>query len=202
MQFITEFAMSLIIFSLVATLLEMIIPNSNFKKYVQFVIGLVLVVIIFTPMAKLLRSDIDQKVSEGIESVTNDSTNQVEELMNAQKGEILAGNQEYILNEFSKALKENANEEMVRKFSYSIDAIDIVLKDDKSEVDYENISEINVRIGSNENSESVLPIEKIRIGEKNKSTNQQATRDLLEVQKFLIKTWELDATDIKVNITL
>lgn len=202
MQFITEFAMSLIIFSLVATLLEMIIPNSNFKKYVQFVIGLVLVVIIFTPMAKLLRSDIDQKVSEGIESVTNDSTNQVEELMNAQKGEILAGNKEYILNEFSKALKENANEEMVREFSYSIDAIDIVLKDDKSEVDYENISEINVRIGSNENSESVLPIEKIRIGEKNKGTNQQATRDLLEVQKFLIKTWELDATDIKVNITL
>lgn len=202
MHYISEFATSLIIFSLVATLLEMLIPNSNFKKYVQFVIGLILVVIIFTPVSRLLKNDFYNEVSKGIENVTNDSSNQIEAAIDAQKVEIMAGNKEYILNEFSAALIENANEEMIQKFNYSIDNIDIVLKDENSEVDYENISQINVRLTSNENSKGILPVEEIRVGEKGKNVNKQATRDLLEVQKFLIEKWELGDTDIGVNITL
>lgn len=202
MHYLTEFATSLIVFSLVATTLEMLIPNSNFKKYVQFVIGLILIVLIFSPISKLLKTDFSDDVLKNISNFETASLDTIASEVETQKNEIFEANKEYILSEFSTALMQTANEELVQKFNYSIVELQVELIDENSEVDYENINEINVRITTNESSESVLPVKKVRIGEEVKEVTKQETRDLREVQKFLIKTWELEESDIAVNISL
>lgn len=202
MHYLTEFATSLIVFSLVATTLEMLIPNSNFKKYVQFVIGLILIVLIFSPISKLLKTDFSDDVLKNISNFETASLDTIASEVETQKNEIFEANKEYILSEFSTALMQTANEELVQKFNYSIVELQVELIDENSEVDYENIKEINVRITTNESSESVLPVKKVRIGEEVKEVTKQETRDLREVQKFLIKTWELEDSDIAVNISL
>lgn len=202
MHYLTEFATSLIVFSLVATTLEMLIPNSNFKKYVQFVIGLILIVLIFSPISKLLKTDFSDDVLKNISNFETASLDTIASEVETQKNEIFEANKEYILSEFSTALMQTANEELVQKFNYSIVELQVELIDENSEVDYENINEINVRITTNESSESVLPVKKVRIGEEVKEVTKQETRDLREVQKFLIKTWELEDSDIAVNISL
>lgn len=202
MHYLTEFATSLIVFSLVATTLEMLIPNSNFKKYVQFVIGLILIVLIFSPISKLLKTDFSDDVLKNISNFETASLDTIASEVETQKNEIFEANKEYILSEFSTALMQTANEELVQKFNYSIVELQVELIDENSEVDYENIKEINVRITTNESSESVLPVKKVRIGEEVKEVTKQETRDLREVQKFLIKTWELEESDIAVNISL
>ena len=50
-------------FLLLATMLHLILPNSNLQKYVKFVVSLLLVVLILTPLFKLLQTDVNEVIA-------------------------------------------------------------------------------------------------------------------------------------------
>jgi stage III sporulation protein AF len=60
MSYLTEWITSIILFILLATVVEMLLPNSSMQKYTKLVIGLLLIVVILTPILKLLSTDLDE----------------------------------------------------------------------------------------------------------------------------------------------
>lgn len=44
-------------------MLHLILPNSNLQKYVKFVVSLLLVVLILTPLFKLLQTDVNEVIA-------------------------------------------------------------------------------------------------------------------------------------------
>lgn len=60
MSFLTEWIMNIVVFILLAMIVDMLLPNSNMKKYTKMVTGLLLIAIIITPLIKVFSKDFDQ----------------------------------------------------------------------------------------------------------------------------------------------
>lgn len=59
MSFLAGWVSNIIIFVLLATVIDMLLPNSALQKYAKMVIGLLLIAIIITPILGLFNMDFD-----------------------------------------------------------------------------------------------------------------------------------------------
>lgn len=59
MNFLKEYSITIVSAVLFITLVLMIIPNNNMKKYVKFLLGLILISIFITPIYNLFNKEID-----------------------------------------------------------------------------------------------------------------------------------------------
>lgn len=64
MSFLTEWIANIILFIMLAVILDLLLPNSAMQKYAKMVISLLLIVIILSPIFKLLSADIPAMVQE------------------------------------------------------------------------------------------------------------------------------------------
>ncbi len=69
MEFIREWIITIISVIIFITFVEILIPNSNHKKYINVVVGFLLMIIILNPLTKLIGGEID--FEEGIIKVSN-----------------------------------------------------------------------------------------------------------------------------------
>ena len=60
MSFLTSWISNIIIFILLATVIDMLLPSSSLQKYTKMVIGLLLIAIIITPILSLFQTNFDQ----------------------------------------------------------------------------------------------------------------------------------------------
>ncbi|MCJ2389064.1 stage III sporulation protein AF, partial [Limosilactobacillus fermentum] len=56
---------NIIVFVLLATVIDMLLPTSALQKYAKMVIGLLLIAIIITPILGLFNKDFDEILSAG-----------------------------------------------------------------------------------------------------------------------------------------
>ena len=54
MSFFSEYAVSITVMSVLAVILEMLLPEKNFGKYVSVIIGLVVMMVIISPVSRLI----------------------------------------------------------------------------------------------------------------------------------------------------
>ena len=118
MSFLTEWITNIIVFVLLATVIDMLLPSSNMQKYAKIVTGLLLITIILTPLLKLLTSDFD-KVMNSIDINSSYQNNSVENLIEMKKKEIQASQRAYILEQMAVQMKQQAEKEMINEYGKS-----------------------------------------------------------------------------------
>ena len=60
MSFLSSWISNIIIFILLATVIDMLLPSSSLQKYTKMVIGLLLIAIIITPILSLFQLILNQ----------------------------------------------------------------------------------------------------------------------------------------------
>lgn len=60
MDFIKEWVTNIILFVLLATVIDMLLPSSKLQKYTKMVTGLLLIAIILTPILRIISSDFEE----------------------------------------------------------------------------------------------------------------------------------------------
>lgn len=84
MHFLTEWIMNIIVFILLAMIVDMLLPSSAMKKYTKLVTGLLLIAIILTPVLKIFSQDFDSLMAQvSAKSIVNKS--KVENLIDLKK---------------------------------------------------------------------------------------------------------------------
>ncbi len=59
MGLLTEWISHIITFILLAVVIELILPNGSFQKYVKMVVGLLFIFILFSPLLRLFHGDVN-----------------------------------------------------------------------------------------------------------------------------------------------
>jgi stage III sporulation protein AF len=59
LAFIREWVITIISVIIFVTFIEILIPNSNYKRYINVITGLLLIVVILTPLTKFINRQID-----------------------------------------------------------------------------------------------------------------------------------------------
>jgi stage III sporulation protein AF len=197
MSFLTDWITNIIIFVLLATVIDMLLPSSNMQKYAKIVTGLLLITIILTPLFKLMSTDFGT-VMESIDINGNSQNNSVENLIEMKKKEIQASQRAYILEQMAVQMKQQAEKEMMDEHGKVIEKV--VVKADDLENVPESITEVTVVVKDKQENTTIETVQNVEIdtgAEQRKKTPEESTS---QMASLLAEQWNL--TPDKIIITV
>ncbi|KHF39546.1 stage III sporulation protein AF [Halalkalibacter okhensis] len=208
MGFLTEWLTNIILLILLATILELMLPNSNMQKYVKMVVGLLLLVVMLQPLLNIFTEDVD----EWLFSLSNEveqTERSINETINLQKRDIESGVRAYTLEQVAVQLERQVAGALKDQHSLAIKSVKIDLDGDLNPtVDEEQIVEqinaihVYVQTSSSpeteeeqEESREILPVQVVQIDTaRSGSTDEEieeTNHDLEPVQTFLSENWQI-----------
>lgn len=197
MEFLTGWITNIILFVLLATVIDMLLPSSAMQKYAKMVIGLLLIAIIISPVLSLFNTDFDKLLAQASASFQNEEQKNLGNLTEMKKKEIQASQQAYILEQMAVGLKAGVEEELIMKYEMEIQSIDIAVKNQEQPKMPDDLQKIVLELDKAvKETDSVEVVEKIEID--TGDPPQKQTADMEEIKKFLAAKWSVDVQLIEI----
>ena len=199
LEWFKSWATGIVIAVIIATIIEMILPNSTSKKYIKIIIGIFIVYTIISPVIGNFKGeDLNNyiKVENYIQSSSNAlQTNEVSDNAQSSIKKIYAQN---LQNDLKTKLKEkgyisnNINISISNDDKYNIERIDIKV-DEK--VTNSNQDEKQVKtIGDN------IKAIKIKVKKDDSQNNAIITEnDKNEIKEYIKQIYQIDLNNINVS---
>lgn len=200
MEFIKEWVTTIVVFVLIATVVDFLLPNSKMHKYVKMVVGLLLITIIINPIFSLLSKNFEMDVSSFGIIPTTAYVNQ-ENLIESHKKEIESVQAAYILEETASKLKSQVQKELMEQFDLTIESLTIETTATNKEDVYDSIKNIHVILQSFDSTMNSKQIENIEIVQVSISKHplKKIDDNQEEVVSFLADRWNIEKTQITVE---
>lgn len=214
MQFINNWTQGIIISVIIATIIEMILPNNGNGKYVKVVIGIFVLFTIISPVIGKLKNGNTDSVN--LESyIDNQSSKSVE------TSSMSMNNQDTIKNIYQENLKIDIKSKIAQK-GYVIDEINLEILDNSeyslNKIDFKvisknsnsNYSENNgnqVQNSSNNTTTIVENIENIKIslGGSSKDNGEKEEASIIsesekrKLKQYLSSVYEVNENNISIR---
>jgi stage III sporulation protein AF len=199
-QFLTEWVTNIIIFVLLATVIDMLLPNTNLQKYTKIVTGLLLVAIILTPVLKLISKDFETAL-QSIPIFEGTEEKNMENLIELKKKEIQASQRAYILETMAVQLKEGTAEELMNQYGLEVANIDITLDETTKQSFPDNLQKVIVQLKQSEEEANVVAVIKpVEINTNQPSQTKRLTAQSEEITSLLAERWNVSEGAIEVLI--
>ncbi|MFS0601889.1 stage III sporulation protein AF [Peribacillus frigoritolerans] len=197
MSFLAGWVSNIIIFVLLATVIDMLLPNSALQKYAKMVIGLLLIAIIITPILGLFNKDFDDIITAATSEFEDQKKKDLGNLTEMKKKEIQATQGAYILKQMAVDLQAEVEEELMADYNMRISSIDVGVKNEEEPGvdDLQNITISLEKAEGKENSE-IEAVAKVDINTDSPSTSNDANLDA--VKRFLATSWSVDEEIIEI----
>ena len=193
MAALTEWIGNIIVLILIAVIMELLVPNTSLQQYVKMVIGLLLILILLSPLLHIFSMD-EGNMFESIQFSESFSDLAFEKSVNDKKSEIQAAQDAYIEEQMAVQMRNQIDEELMERYEVKVKDIELTLKKDGSGED-ETIDTVHVTL-TEENR--IEPIETIAIGdESHKRGHDDSVND---IRKFLAEKWEINEEVITLDM--
>ena len=194
-EFLSSWAQGIIVAVIIATLIEMILPNSSSKKYVKVVIGMYILFTIVSPIIKKLGSkDINlntidiEKYEQQISKSDNTISRKFEDNNTRSIKDIYVSN---LKADISAKLKEKG---------YEIDTSDIQIKDDENYTIVKiTLKLIKMEQKQEKNNEIVINTVEIGNTISQKDSKTLSDDDKQEVKDYISETYDIDKKNINIS---
>src|SRR5699024_5305857 len=114
MQYIIDWVMQIILFIVIGTIVQMILPANSFKKYTEMIIGLFLLFIFLKPIVFFMSDDFSVPLSK-LEQYFS-SVSEADQTINLQNDVLELERDAYIWNEVRDSMIELANNDSMISF--------------------------------------------------------------------------------------
>ena len=194
-EFLSSWAQGIIVAVIIATLIEMILPNSSSKKYVKVVIGMYILFTIVSPIIKKVGGkDINlntidiEKYEQQIAKSDNTISRKFEDNNTRSIKDIYVSN---LKADISAKLKEKG---------YEIDTSDIQIKDDENYT-IEKITLKLIKMEQKQEKNNEIVINTVEIGNtiSQKDSKTLSDDDKQEVKDYISETYDLDKKNINIS---
>lgn len=201
MEWMTTWAQGIIVAVIITTIIELILPEGNHKKYIKMVMGVYILFTIVSPIiTKITNQDFEfdeSKYEEFFKNSTYEISSQsLEEENDNQIKDLYLNN---IKSDVKQKLKEQG---------YIVEEIQIEA-DLESEEAYGKIKKMNLQIKKGETKQEenkISPVNRIEIGEKKEEENQISENEekigggeIQEIKTYLSTTYDVEKKQIKIN---
>ena len=207
MSFLTDWITNIIIFILLAVIIDLLLPNSSMQKYAKMVISLLLIIVIINPIFKLFSTDMSEILREfqvGASSEENETKNLIE----FQKKEIQASQRAYILEQMAVQMKTMAKEELVKNYDVTIDKVLLSESEDvvdiNSQKDLQHIQVFLTRnlVEHDASNEAIKAVQPVSIDPVKEPVNDEpeVKLDTEKVIIYLAEIWEVEEEKITLQL--
>lgn len=210
-EWITSWAQGIIIAVIIATIIEMILPDGNCKKYIKVVIGVYILFSIVSPViTKITGKNFNISKEFNLEKFYSEADSK------SIYNDLNSNNSSNIKDIYIANLKTDINSKLKNK-GYDVVSCNIEIKDDETyEIKTLNLTlkKVNEETDNNEENSIVNKVEeinsiKIEIGN-NENNNNETTNtkdynsDLTayeknKVKEYLESTYEISKENININ---
>lgn len=193
LEWIKQWAEGIIIAVIIATILEMLLPDNKNKKYVTTVIGVYILFSIISPIISKFTGkniNIEDYISKSTEVSTSYSINNVALLENSSNVEEI----------YTKTLKADMIEKLKSR-NYNTDYIELKVNT-TSEKNYGEIQGIYLHISPLDKENSISNVETVNIDVSSNKTikkNSLSEGEINVIKEFLMDTYGIDKNKIHVN---
>jgi stage III sporulation protein AF len=196
-SFLAGWVSNIIIFVLLATVIDMLLPNSALQKYAKMVIGLLLIAIIITPILGLFNKDFDEILSAATSEFEDQKKKDLGNLTEMKKKEIQATQGAYILKQMAVDLQAEVEEELMVDYNMKISSIEVGVKNEEKPGvdDLQNIT-ISLEKAEGKEDSEIEAVAKVDINADRPSTPNDANLDA--VKRFLATSWSVDEEIIEI----
>ncbi|MDP4161603.1 MAG: stage III sporulation protein AF [Bacillota bacterium] len=200
MNYLIEWITNIILFILLATVIDMLLPNSSMQKYIKMVVGLILIAIILTPVLKLISYNFEDAISSM--NVLNDPAEKnMKNLIESKKKEIQASQHAYILEQMAVQLKKGAEEELMNRFGMEIANINILTDDNPNHTFPDNLQKVSVTLKHPDNQiQTVEAVKQIEINASAPLKSKKNAGKESKIASLLAKEWNVADKVIEVSI--
>ena len=200
MSLLIEWVTNIILFILLATVIDMLLPNSSMQKYTKLVTGLLLIAIILTPILKLTSTNFESMLAS-LPNFNSVNENNMKNSIEMKKKEIQATDHAYILEQMAVQLKKGVAEELMKKYSLEIDNVDISTNENSNKSFPDNLQKLTVQLKqSTNNAQTVEVVKPIDINTKEPLSSKKMADKSKEIVAFLSKKWNVNEKMIEVSI--
>lgn len=185
MEYIKTFVTTLVTMLILMTAIELIAPDNSMKKYIKFVLGLMLIAVMLSPIVSILTNaedSVHDKVSEFLNLEKNDY--------------VQASSSYYESNEFAfkNNLEQNLNKLLKEKFKDNDFTVNIDSKVDMKDINY-SIEKVEIIV----KDKGVAKIQKIII---NSKEEEKELNDVVEnedeIKKYICEILNIKDEQILV----
>jgi stage III sporulation protein AF len=197
MQIVIEWVTNILIFILFAMMIDLLLPSNNMQKYVKMAVGLILLLLMLSPILKLLSIDPDRWIA----SIISEKGSQQEMMKNEiemKKKEIQASQRAYILEQMAVQMKNKVDEELMKEYGLSVEDVSLQTKEKENLQIPKDIETIEVVLTKQEKPGEIQSV----IIDTSKPINEPNNDHQLEkeIRTFLATTWEVDENKIAVQV--
>ena len=190
MEWISDWVQGIIVAVIIVTIIEMILPNGNSKKYIKVVIGIYILFSIIVPIINKFNStkfDINEILD--LEKYANEISIQT-------STDLENNNEEQIKNMYETGLKQDIKSKLNDK-GYNISNMDIELEEEYK------IKKITIRIKKNKKeNENIKKVDKIEIRvikEKEEEIKNITEKEIEELKDYINSTYEVKKENIIIE---
>jgi len=200
MGFLIEWVTNIILFILLATVIDMLLPNSSMQKYTKMVTGLLLIAIILTPIFKLISKDFETALGS-IPSYQAPGEKNMKNSIDLKKKEIQAQQHAYILEEMAVQLKKDVKEELMEQYGLEIAKIDLATNEESDQAFPDNLQKVTVLLKQPENEvKTVEAIKQVEINTETPLPSKSSTEEAEKIAAFLSQKWNVTEKTVEVSI--
>lgn len=188
MEYIKSFIETLVTIIILFSAIELISPNNSMKKYIKFVLGLILIVVMLNPLIDFFTEGEDKIVStiKEYEGILSTDTKRSSDVATSNEVEDV----------FIENLNKNSATELAEAFPDYDFVCDIDCNVDLSNFSYD-ISRAKIGISTNKIQE-VEKIEKVEISNDNQTNSEVYSDDEQEIVSYVSNM--LDISEDKIEI--
>lgn len=128
MDLIKDWVRDIIVLSVFISILETLLPNGDMKKYVNVIIGLMIIIVLINPFIYLINDGID------IEREVFIKTNDYNISVNGDNEDLQKAQEEQIINVYKRKIKTDIMSFINAEGNMIVDDINIYLKETKEEM--------------------------------------------------------------------
>lgn len=210
MAYISQWITQIVLIILLAVILELLLPNENFQKYVKMVVGLVLIITLLNPVMDLLNVNVDQ-IIKGLTQSNSDP--EIKNSIKVKEKEITEAQKAYVHIYTVDHMKSYVKEALVDQFGLAIKELDF--KKGKNDQNKDFIEHVSVLVGEADEQKKkaeqadqqvTVPVKEVKIqitdkkAEDQTEKNDQEKKGNTKVREFLAKKWEIDESKVSVEM--
>lgn len=201
MDLLIQWVTQIIVFLLLAAVIDLLVPATAMKKYIRLVVGLILILIFLKPVFFLFNIDIHQALESSFSQLNQQQLkdDSVENLIEMQKSEIEDTQDAYILEQMAVQLKDIAKDPLIEKFQVEIANIEFHFATENNYT-FEDLEEVIVYLRESDGGEGAAnAIDEVVIDTEDEPIVNEERQDDEQIKSLLYEIWELDDKKLTVN---
>lgn len=184
----------IIVFLLIAAIIDLLIPKNSYQKYIKLVVGLVLLLVFLKPIFYILNINVEQEVERIFTAFNQESVVDLNKKNNLYEKEIQRGQDAYIYEHMTEQLVAIAKYPLIDEFQLEITNIDFVFE--REIMSYETLTELIVYLSEYKGEGRVVKqVKEISI---NGNSDQDDDESNVEIINLLMELWELEDEGITI----